>query len=145
MGMIASFTLISTGDYSKVVKDPRASIPTDGDRFDIDKAWHEFNEFFLTQPGPLKFAIEGKHCPFKDLDDEGIYAFVSPAVAASISKALAVLPFKKILDSVKAGYKRLNLKIPRDEEGYLKTHFATLKKAYAAAAKKKRAVLICVC
>lgn len=145
MGIRASLTLISAKTYAALVKNPNAGVSLDGEQYDIDKAWSDFNEVFLELGGPLKFAIQGKYCPFgnfEENDGECLDGFVSPAVAARIAQELAKLPFKSIFDSVKERYRKLGLNCPGDEEVYLRHHFATLKTAYSTAAKKKMAVHI---
>lgn len=148
MGMRATLTLISSKDYAALVKDPKADFATDGLRVDIDKTWSDFHEYFRRSGSPLKFAIEGKYCPygnFQEIDDGMAIGFVSAAVAAKISEALKKVPFKTIFDSVEDRYKELGLKMPGGEKKYLQTHFSQLKKVYAAAAKQKMAVWIDIC
>lgn len=145
MGMRASLTLISSRDYAALLKNPKADISLDGEHYDIDKAWVEFHKVFKRLGGPLKFAIEGKYCPygnFEENDDGMADGFVSATVAARIAQELAKLPLKSIIDSVKGDYRNMGLDFPEGEGPYLRAHFATLKKAYTAAAKKKMAVHI---
>jgi Domain of unknown function (DUF1877) len=146
MGMRASITLISPQTYSAIVKDPQnADVSLEGESYDIDKAWSEFHEVFKTLGAPLKYAIEGEFCPngnFEENDTGGNDGFVSVALAARISKELAKLPFKKVSDGVRESWRQNELDYPDDEDEYLGCHYATLQKAYAAAADQKMAVYI---
>ncbi len=148
MGMQASLTLISPKAYAALVKDHDADVSLDGVSYDIDKAWADFHEAFSQLGGTLKYAIEGKHCPyggFEENDDGMADGFVSAAVAARIAEELAKVPFKQLLSLIADRYRKRNLDLPDGEETYLRAHFATLKKAYAAAAKKNMAVHIGIC
>lgn len=148
MGMRASLTLISPKVYSAIVKDPDADVPLDGKSFDIDKAWSDFHDVFMLLGDPLKFAIEGEFCPYGNFEenDTGMNdGFVSATLAARIAQELVELPFKKISDGVRESCSKNRLDYADDLDDYLSAHFATLKEAYAEAAKKKMAVHIGIC
>jgi hypothetical protein len=149
MGLRASVILISPEAYAAMVKDPQTDdVSLSGKCFEIDKAWSEFHQVFKQMGEPLKFAIEGKFCPYGNFETgevDGGVGFVSAALAARIAKALAKLPFKTISDAVRESWRNHGHEYSDERDEYLGYHYETLQKAYATAAQRKKAVFISIC
>jgi hypothetical protein len=130
--MTAGLCLVPATEFGLSSRWP--NLPRGGAWFDIDKAWHEFDQVFRDMPPPLDRAIEGD-IPPEERSPEEIDAtslsFVSPEAVVAIARALEQIEPEEMIGLIAEQVSRV---LDDWDRKYFADYYEKLRQAYRAAA-----------
>ena len=155
MSQSVSMTVLSAEEFALVQTDPQA-VPLGRERFDLHPLWYNFHELFRTEPGSLRFIIQGDLAEHAiewclglqegqaEEEGDGVYfAYVKPETVAEINATLQNWPRWKVFDRLRKAHPGwLRHKKGRDDFG---AAFDQLVEIYSVAGKRGAALQILVC